>query len=158
MARAMSKLLDVMEPASRPGRWLPDPTVPPLEAMPVRWPAASEADRITQMADLTLELSRILREQPPFSPETLTGISTDPVGFQAKFNNAAGDLAWLTALLEVVTEYGELSESIVCRLLQLDGVDAIDESLLVAVAGWTETVHRLFTHLSALLGGHERTA
>src|SRR5215203_5376042 len=67
MARAVSKVLDLFEPASRPGRWLPDPTMPPLEATPVAWPAASEADRITQVADLTLQLSRILAEQPPLT-------------------------------------------------------------------------------------------
>ena len=137
---------------------LPDPTVPPLEAIPVAWPAASEADRITQMADLTLELSRILGEQPPFSVETLTAISADPAGFQVAFDIAAADLAWVTALLELVNQYSEVSESIVCRLLQLDGVDAVDESLIVAVAAWAETVARLFDQLSALFGGHERAA
>src|SRR5215213_3825996 len=72
MARAVSKVLDHFEPSSRSGRWLSDPTVPPLEATPVAWPAATEADRITQIADLTLELSRIMDEQPPCSVETLT--------------------------------------------------------------------------------------
>src|SRR5215217_776537 len=153
MARAVSKLLDMFEPASRPGRWLPDPTMPPLEAIPVRWPAASEADRITEMADLTLELSQILGQQPPFSPETLTAISADPVGFQSGFDKAAADLSWVTALLEVIDQYSELSESILCRLLQLDHVEAVDESLIVAVAGWSETVGRLFNQLSRLFGG-----
>ncbi len=79
-ARAVSRLLDSCGPADRPGRWLPDPTVPPAEATPVGWSAAAELDRTTEFAHLTLALARILGDVPPLTIEVLTDLATDTPG------------------------------------------------------------------------------
>lgn len=51
-ARAVSKVLDALQPATRPGRWLPDPSVLPTEATPTAWSPATEIDRLVELTQL----------------------------------------------------------------------------------------------------------
>ena len=51
-ARAVSRALDLQQPSDRVGRWLPDPTVPPTHGAQVAWQAATEAERLAEIAHL----------------------------------------------------------------------------------------------------------
>jgi hypothetical protein len=88
--RAASRMLDGCGPADRPGRWLPDPTVPPCEATPVGWPKAAELARTSQFAHLVLALAQILGEPPPIPAEQLTDIAADPRGVRRGLSRTTG--------------------------------------------------------------------
>lgn len=151
-ARSASKLLDMLQPADRSGRWLPDPTVPPTEATPVAWPASTEVDRIAEMAHLARALSEILGEVPPLTIHTLTDIATHPDAWKSRLDRATEDQAVATALLALVTDYMELSRSMVRQLLHLEDLHQIEEPLVEQAAAWFDSARLLLDQVSTIAG------
>lgn len=151
-ARAMSKMLDSMGPADRLGRWLPDPTVPPTEATPVRWPARTETDRVVEMAHLAHALSGILGEVAPLPIATLTDIAAYPNRFNDAFGRAAQDQEFASTLLQLVSRYLDLSAGIVKALLATDAVGIADTDALAQFDAWFAAATQLLDHVWRVTG------
>jgi len=151
-ARAASKVLDALQPATRPGRWLPDPTVPPIEATPTAWPGATEVDRIVEMTHLTREVSEILGEASPLTVAVLAEIAGDPLRFQAAWDDAVSDTAIGMQVLDMVSKYLELSTEMMHRLLTLDDIAASDDELVSAAAEWFRSGEEFLTEALRIVG------
>jgi hypothetical protein len=76
--RAGSRLLDALADPTRPGRWLPDPTVPPTEVTPLRWPLATEVERATDLAGLMLILLDVFGEPASRLRSWVAEVAADP--------------------------------------------------------------------------------
>ncbi len=142
-ARAVSRLLDSCGPADRPGRWLPDPTVPPAEATPVSWSAAAELDRTAEFAHLTLALARILGDVPPLTIAVLTDMATDSPRYVAAFAQLAEDEDATAHILRLVSGYLDSSTELVRKVLTLGDLSRVDETLLDEARLWLDTARRL---------------
>lgn len=151
-ARAMSKMLDSMGPTDRVGRWLPDPTVPPTEATPVRWPTRTETDRIVEMAHLARALSGILGEVAPLPIATLIDIAAHPDRFNDAIGRAAHEHAFAGTLLALVSRYIDLSTGIVKALLSSDDVGIGDTDVLTQFDGWFAAATQLLEHVWRVTG------
>jgi hypothetical protein len=151
--RAVSKLLDLMEPADRPGRWLPDATVPPIEGSTVERRAISEAEQIAEIAHLGGALSTIVGEIPEFPTATWTVIAEDPGWWMDAVDHAVmEDLAYATALSGLVAQYMDLSGGMIMRLLQVDDLDQADEVLLEELAAWFDCMRQLLDEVQRITG------
>ncbi len=148
-ARVSSRILDACAPADRPGRWLPDPTVPPVEATPTAWSEPAELGRTTEFAHLLLTLARLLGDIPPLTLDVLAGIAADPQPVIDAFRHSAQDEPSTARLLELVEEYLLASAQALRQLLTLDvhDPDAIDGTLLQEAATWFSTGQRLLEQL-----------
>jgi hypothetical protein len=144
-ARAISKLLDMCQPADRPGRWLPDPTVVPAVAAPMQWPASHEVDWIAEMARLAQALTGIIGGIPPLAVATVAAIVRDPAGWKAEFDHALQDQQFATALVGLGSQYIDISNVLMATLFQLE--DDFNDDLVCAVAAWKDTIRALFNQL-----------
>lgn len=149
--RAVSKLLDALGPVDRVGRWLPDPTAPPVEATPVSWPAATEADRVAEMAHLTSALSTILGAVPPMTLDSLADIARDPTRWMHRVDQATQEPVFAATLCDLISQYLQLSEAMMARLLSLDDVTGIDESLVRQADAWLLAMGMLLDHAWSLV-------
>ena len=107
LARVLSRALDSCEPADRPGRWLPDPTigiddVPPSEQRP-----GGDVDMFCLLVQLSVDVVDSLEHSPAHDkPDVvaLRAIAADPLGFLARAEQelaASGDGAqMLTRMTE----------------------------------------------------------
>jgi hypothetical protein len=151
--RAVSKLLDMMQPPDRAGRWLPDPTVPPIEAIPIPQRSVSEAEQIAEIAHLGGALSTIVGEIPEFPASTLTVIAENPRWWIEAVEHAVGqDLAYATALAGLVEQYMDLSRGMIERLLQVDDLDQSDEVLLDELTAWFDCMRELLNKVQTIIG------
>jgi hypothetical protein len=145
-------LMDLVQPADRAGRWLPDPTVPPITAAPVTWPARDEAEWLAEIAHLGGALSKILGEIPQLRIATLTEIAEDPWSWMDAFDDAMRDQDYADALLGLVGEYLKLSEAMITNLLQVDDLDQVEEVLLEEVTAWRDCTCQLLGEITRITG------
>lgn len=139
-ARAMSKLLDATGDPNRPGRWLPDPTMPPTEATPVAWPAQAETEWFTEWAHLLRAVADHFGEESPISPDTFAALAAKPDPLRAALESGEPVLAQaLAGLVDYVTN----SHQIILRLLTVKDPTCLDEQLLDEATVWFSTGHRL---------------
>jgi hypothetical protein len=151
-ARAISKLLDQIQPVDRVGRWLPDPTVVPTEAAPVEAASAarrrvSEAEQIAEIAHLGGALCKITKEIPQLPIATLHQIVEQPGRWIDAFDQAMQDQTYADALVDLVHHYIELSKSMIINLLQIDDLDQVDEMLLEEATAWFDCMRQLLTEV-----------
>jgi hypothetical protein len=151
--RAVSKLLDLMQTADRPGRWLPDPTVPPIEAESVERRVISEAEQIAEIAHLGGALSTIVGEIPEFPTTIWKVIADDSRWWTDAVEHAVGeDLAYASGLLGLVEQYMDLSGGMINRLLQVDDLDQADEVLLDELTAWLDCMRMLLDEVQRITG------
>ena len=141
--RAASRMLDGCGPADRPGRWLPDPTVPPCEATPVGWPEAAELARTSQFAALVIELAQILGEPPPIPAEQLTDIAADPRKFAEAFRGLQADESATEQLLQLLDSYLAMGRRTIQALLNCGDPSLLDEPRVEEAQLWFDTGLRL---------------
>jgi len=149
-ARAISKLLNGVGAADRPGRWLPDPTVTPGEATPVQWPSTTEVERIRDMAHLANYLQGLLGEVSPQLTEALAGAAARPAEWADAFHRAAANEETTRQVALVVTNYIDLSAALMVRLLHVDDLNTPDQGLLQGLADWFRSAHHLLDTVLAV--------
>ena len=147
--RAASRMLDGCGPADRPGRWLPDPTVPPCEATPVDWPEAAELARSSQFAALVIELAQILGEPPPIPAEQLTDIAADPRKFAEAFRRLPVDEAGSMRVLQLLDSYLAMGRRTIQALLNCGDPSLLDEPRVEEARLWFDTGLRLLAETLA---------
>jgi hypothetical protein len=145
--RAVSKLLDQIQPADRPGRWLPDPTVLPVTAAPVARQEVNEAEQIAEIAHLGGALSKIIGEIPQLPIATLNQIAEHPGRWNEGVKQALKDQTCADTLLGLVEQYIELSKSMIINLLQVDDLDEVDEVLLEEATAWFDCMRQLLAEV-----------
>jgi hypothetical protein len=145
--RAVSKLLDQIQPADRPGRWLPNPTVLPVQAVPVAWQDVNEAEQIAEIAHLGGALSKIIGEIPQLPVATLNQIAEHPGQWRDAFEHAMQNQTYADALIDLVEQYIELSKSMIINLLQVDDLDQVDEVLLDEATAWFDCMRQLLAEV-----------
>jgi hypothetical protein len=148
-ARAISKLLDQIQPADRPGRRLPDPTVIPIEATPVDWQDVNEAEQLAEIAHLGGALSKIIGEIPQLPIATFDEIAKHPRRWMDAFEQTMQNQIYADVLLDLVEQYIELSKSMIINLLTVDDLDQVDQVLL-------EEATALFDYMRQLLAEVQR--
>ncbi len=141
--RTTSRLLDSFDSPHRPGRWLPDPTFSPAEAVPVAWQSASEAERVAELAHLGLSLTKFLGEQPPLPPGLLADVVARPAFYTRAFAAIDEDDQESVRLLQAIAEHSTQAQRLVVRLLTLEDFSRVDEALLEEARLWIDTSTRL---------------
>jgi hypothetical protein len=145
-ARAASLLLDTLAPADRPGRWLPDPTVPPREATPVAWPNELEAQWLADWVYLLEAISEELNEDCPIPAEVLADALADPCRFLDAFQNAFGTEDAIQLLLGPLTEHAAAAQQVVLGFLSNPQL-TLDQRLLDDAWLAVETGRRLIAEI-----------
>ena len=142
-ARAMSKLLDGFGPLDRPGRWLPDPSVPPTEAVPVGWPAAGTGAQVRELACLLREVASILGD-----PSALfTVLTEDPERLCAAFDTGSPELAELSSKL---VDHVASCQQMILRLLTVESANGVDPQLLDDLGSWYMSAYAQLERMFAL--------
>ena len=157
-ARAVSRLFDSCGPADRQGRWLPDPTVPPVEAAPVGWSEPAEVECTREFGHFVVALARILGDVPPLSVDVLTDIATDAPRYVTAFARPAGDGQATAEILRLVQAHLEASTDLVRHLLTLEDLSRVDATLIHAAHAWSRTTQRLLEQSLALARSGESEA
>jgi hypothetical protein len=128
-ARAMSKILDGFGPLDRPGRWVPDPTVPPTEAVPVGWSIDTAGAQVRELAFLLREVASILGD-----PSALfTALTDDPAQVCAAFDCGSPELVELGSQL---VEHVAHCQQMILRLLTVDSANGLDPQLIDDLETW----------------------
>ncbi len=153
-ARAASLLLDAAGARERAGRWLPDPTVPPIEAVPLAWPAGAEVERLAEFAHLALALIRIFGGQPPLTVEALTSAAASPAEFKTAFDRITADPVALGRLLDLIAEHAPRCQQLVLQVLMSQGGEVVDERLLDEAWLCIDTGRRLLTEVLTAVRRH----
>ncbi len=142
-ARAMSKIMDSFGPLDRPGRWLPDPTVPRTEALPVGWPAAGSGGQGRELAFLLREVATILGD-----PSALfTALTEDPERLCAAFDTGSPELAELGSLL---VDHVAHCQQMILRLLTVENANGVDSQLLDDLQSWYMSAYAQLERMFAL--------
>jgi len=141
-ARAMSKILDGFGPLDRPGRWVPDPTVPPTEAVPVGRPAAGPGTQVRELAFLLREVASILGDPSAF----FTALTEDPERLCAAFDTGSPELAELGSKL---VEHVASCQEMILRLLTVESVNGVDPQLLDDLGAWYLSAYAQLEHMFA---------
>jgi len=142
-ARAMSKILDGFGPLDRPGRWLPDPSVPPTEAVPVGWPADGPGAQVRELAFLLRRVASILGD-----PSALfTALSEDPERLCAAFDTGSPELVELGSKL---VEHVASCQEMVLRLLTVESANGLDPQLVDDLGAWYLTAYGQLERMFAL--------
>jgi hypothetical protein len=151
-ARAVSRALDLQQLADRIGRWLPDPTVPPTHGPQVAWRAATEAERLAEIAHLGGALCKMTEKTTPLAA-TIAGIAEKPAGWIDTVKKAAAqDPVFVTTLHGLAVEYRKLCEAMAANLLQVDHPDDIDAVLLGEVTAWHDRLVQVIDQLDRITG------
>ncbi len=139
----MSKIMDGFEASDRPGRWLPDPTVPPTEAVPVGWPAAGTGAQVIELVFPLREVASILGD-----PSALfTALTEDPERLCAAFDTGSPELAELGSKL---VEHVASCQQMILRLLTIESVNGVDPQLLDDLGSWYVSAYAQLEHMFAL--------
>ncbi len=150
--RVVSRLLDQLGPPNRPGRSLPDPTVPPVEAAPASWSDAAERECTREFAHLLRAVAAELGEAPPLTADTLADLTADPARHLTGFRQLASDEHATAQLLQAVDAYLDHGSRLVRQLLTVD-LERLDEALLDEARLWTATARTLLEQALVLAGG-----
>jgi hypothetical protein len=142
-ARAMSKILDGFGAPDRPGRWVPDPTVPPTEALPVGWIASAQGAQVREMTFLLREVAATLGE-----PSALfTALTEDPERLCAAFDIGSPEMAELGAQL---VDHVASCQQMVLRLLTVESANGLDPQLVDDLGAWYLSAYGQLERMFAL--------
>lgn len=142
-SRALSQFLDVLQGSHRPGRWLPDPSVPLAEAMAVPWNSESEVERTSEMAYLLLELSKIFADIPVLTLGRLRDIATRSTDFVNAFASITQDPSATEQLTTLLTDYVQRTDQVTRALLALPAGELPDADLVQQGSACLEAGHQL---------------
>lgn len=146
-SRAHSRLIDAVLPPDRVGRWLPDPTVPPIEVPGVEWPLANEAEWTREMASFVLKLCDILEVQPPLAVDTMRAMIVDPVWWVQTLDDVGRDFTAESPLMRKLIDYTNAVQKFVVLVLNADLPENLDERLAGEVWNCVETSRHLMSEL-----------
>jgi hypothetical protein len=147
-SRAYSRLVDLLLPPGRQGRWLPDPTVLPVEVTAVAWPgAAHEAEWAQEFANFALAVCETLGQQPPIALDAMTAIIVDPVWWVDALNRVGRNFATEGPLMRRLIDYTAAIQKFVFLVLDTHLPPDIDERLLDEIWNCLDTSQHLLAEL-----------
>ncbi len=151
--RAFSRLLDLLAPADRPGRWLPDPSQPPREEPPTWWVEEAELDLLVLVATLAADFLDAVGGLPEVPTEALRHVAVNPAGFDAGWRDqlAVEDPSARQLLLDLAG-YLQRTHRVVRWLLTVDPQQLPSPELLAEATLWFDTGCRLLDEVVQLTG------
>lgn len=155
--RAMSRLFDQFAPADRPGRWMPDPTQPPVEVMPVAFQPETEADLVVLFARLTLQFADLFGRPEGLPYAAFERLVEQPDLAVRAWQELTADQARSAELVEELQDQLQRGMRVVGWMLTV-GPDALpDPEMLEEVRLWFDGGLRVVDHALMLTGSEMRT-
>jgi hypothetical protein len=159
--RAFSRLFDLSAPHDRPGRTLPDPTQPPVEAVPVWWVEETALDLVVLLATLTVDVlacepAEAAQAVEPKVLEALRRIIARPQQAQWGWEQLNADQQRARQLLADIGAQLERSQRLVRGLLDLHPDDTPAPELLDEIRLWFDTGRRLLDQLVSMVTAEVR--